>query len=318
MHILARVASDELAAEQRSAETARSRSSAPPPVVTPPSVPSVIHVPPVINVQDKDNYKDTTETTVSPIQYLEELFARYGVNLTRRQCHGRRSVTSLQSCNGMIVPHQHSIPEPSFEDVDAYDMETATAVRTGNLAKLQQLYHDKGYSLSACNRFGESLLHICCRRGHAPMVRFMTQEAKVNPRVMDDMGRTAFHDVCWSSVPNLDTMDVLLEVLPPIGLLMQDSRGHTPFDYAPRKHWGVWVQYLQQRQHIFVNWILARRERAVLMRSQQLQQQQQQLQPMMRSNNMGFASKTINGRPVGRNQVARQRVVQQTVNRVEA
>jgi Ankyrin repeats (many copies) len=310
MHILARVASEELAAEQqRSAETmAHSMMKIADPAMTKTSSSAPLVPSPV---QDND---------ISPTQYLEELFARYGINLTRRQCHGRRSITSLpKQCSGTQHPQQgSSIPEPSFEDVDAYDMETATAVRTGNLVKLKQLYHDKGYSLSACNRFGESLLHISCRRGHAAMVRFMTQECKVNPRVMDDMGRSAFHDVCWSSVPNLDTMDVLLEVgLPPIGLLMQDARGHTPFDYAPRKHWGIWLQYLQQRQGIFVNWILARKERAVTMRRQQLLQQQ--VQPrMMRNiinnnnNNERCASKAVNGRPVERSLATNPRMVSPT------
>jgi len=85
------------------------------------------------------------------------------------------------------------------------------------------------------------------------------QEAKINPRVMDDMGRTALHDCCWSTQPNLDTMDILLQVMPPVSLLMQDTRGNTPFDYAPRKHWGIWLKYLQEREHVFVNWIVSRR-----------------------------------------------------------
>lgn len=198
---------------------------------------------------------DHQDETVSPIQYLEGLFAHHGIRMTRRQC----------------VPIRDTSSRPSFEEIDAYSMETTLAVRTGDLAKLKELYHDKGYSLSACNRFGESILHISCRRGHAKMVEFMMSEAKVNPRVIDDMGRTAFHDVCWSSQPNLETMDVLLRVLPPIGLLLQDARGHTPLNYAPRKHWGVWLQYLREREDIFVNWIRTKKERAVLYKKQQQQ-----------------------------------------------
>lgn len=57
-------------------------------------------------------------------------------------------------------------------------------------------------------------------------------------------------------------MDVLLKVLPPIGLLMQDCRGHSPLQYAPRKDWGVWLEYLQEREHVFVNWIREKKARA--------------------------------------------------------
>ena len=63
-------------------------------------------------------------------------------------------------------------------------------------------------------------------------------------------------------------MDVLLRVLPPIGLLMQDCRGHSPLQYAPRKHWGIWLEYLQEREHIFVDWINEKKARAAAVRLQ--------------------------------------------------
>ncbi|CAB9499215.1 ANK [Seminavis robusta] len=220
--------------------------------------------------------EEEEELSANPIEYLEQLFAKYGINLKNRR--RKRPVMSLPADNDNDM----------FEQVDAYDMETARAVRAGDLDTLRQLYHDKGYSLSACNRFGESLLHMSCRRGHASMVRFMLVEAKVNPRVMDDFGRTAFHDVCWSSQPNLETMDVLLQVLPPIGLLMQDARGNSPLEYAPRKHWPVWLEYLQEREHIFVNWIREKRERVALTR----QHKQQEIEKLRRAANhiKGIAS----------------------------
>jgi Ankyrin repeats (many copies) len=100
----------------------------------------------------------------NPIQYLEHLFTRHGVRLSRRRFSMPKS----------------AIPRPSLEEIEAYSMETAAAVRNGDLAKLKELYYEKGFSLSACNRFGESLLHVCCRRGHAKMIEFMIQEANVS------------------------------------------------------------------------------------------------------------------------------------------
>lgn len=200
------------------------------------------------------------DTTTSPIKYLEGLFCRYGIRFSGRRCGRARN----------------AIRRPSLEEVEAYSAETALAVRQGDLPKLKNLFYEQGYSLSASNRFGESLLHICCRRGDAKTVKFMLMEAQVNPRVIDDMGRTAFHDVCWSSEPNLEAMDLLLRVLPPIGLLLQDCRGHTPLQYAQRKHWGVWLEFLQEREHVFVNWIRERKERAAALRKQAYAQAQNQ------------------------------------------
>lgn len=189
---------------------------------------------------------DDEEEATHPVQFLEKLFARHNVRLGGRRCTKKHLSVKANTSSNIV------------EDQDAYDMEVTMAVRNGNLPKLKEL-HQTGYSMDASNRFGESLLHISCRRGHTAMVKFMVQEAKINPRVMDDMGRTALHDCCWSTQPNLDTMDVLLQVMPPVSLLMQDTRGNTPFDYAPRKHWGIWLKYLQEREHVFVNWIVSRR-----------------------------------------------------------
>ena len=208
-------------------------------------------------------------TMMSPIDYLERLFARHGVRLS-----GRRSSSHQIKSNRRPCP----------TEVDAYDMETTRAVRTGDLDKLKELY-GKGYSLDASNKHGESLLHISCRRGAASIVKFMLLEAKVNPRVMDDMGRTAFHDVLWSSTPNFDTLDILLQVLPPVSLLIQDVRGHTPFHYAPRKHWGVWVDYLKEREGAFVQWISSRKQLAAAakLRQSHMLQMNRQFQPKQSS-----------------------------------
>ena len=211
---------------------------------------------------------------INPIGFLEQLFARHGVRLS-----GRRSTAHLHQ--------RQNVRQPCPTEVDAYDIETTSAVRDGNLQALREL-HLKGYSLNASNRYGESLLHMCCRRGATKIVEFMLLEAKVNPRVLDDMGRTAFHDAMWSSTPNFATMDVLLKVLPPVGLLIQDARGHTPFHYAPRKHWGLWVQYLQEREGMIVQWIVARKQLAADHKIRQSQAHHQRFlqQKLPKSNNV--------------------------------
>jgi len=59
-----------------------------------------------------------------------------------------------------------------------------------------------GTNLQCANRFGESLIHMACRRSHRDVVSFLVNEAGVSLRVRDDYGRTPFHDACWR--PELD------------------------------------------------------------------------------------------------------------------
>ena len=147
---------------------------------------------------------------------------------------------------------------------EAYDLVVVQAIRDGNIAKLQELLdHDndirhggddsnkirKSYNhLNACNRFGESLLHMACRRSDVQVVEFLVKVAKVDITVRDDFGRTILHDACWTTIPNIQVVQILLEVVSPTFLLAPDVRGHTPFHYARREHWSVWCNFLQQRQ----------------------------------------------------------------------
>lgn len=215
-------------------------------------------------------FSDSDDAMISPMEFLENLFARHGVRLS-----GRKSSSNVR--------RRQTMRRPCPTEVDAYDMDTTMAVRKGNLDQLKEL-HRRGCSLDASNRHGESLLHISCRRGSVALVKFMLLEAKVNPRVMDDMGRTAFHDALWSPTPNFDTVDVLLQVLPPVSLLIQDVRGHTPFEYAPRKHWGFWLGFLQEREGLFVQWINRRKQFAAMTKMSRLQQQQENQQRQQQEN----------------------------------
>ena len=137
--------------------------------------------------------------------------------------------------------------KPSDEAVDAYNLRAVRAIRERNVPMLRTMI-EEGTSLDACNRFGESLIHMACRRGDANVVRFLLLEARVNVAVRDDFGRTPLHDACWTSEPNFAVMDVLLEHAPTDLLLAEDVRGHTPFHYARKEHWESWVSYLKEKE----------------------------------------------------------------------
>jgi hypothetical protein len=144
----------------------------------------------------------------------------------------------------------HARPTTVDPDVlDAYDMESVTAVRNKDVTKLRELL-ENGKCLDASNRNGETLLHLACRRGDLKTVQFLLEEAHVNTDVCDDMGRTILHDLCWRTTPDLEIMEILIRTVLPSTLIAQDQRGHTPLDYARREHWGVWMTFLQDSKEL--------------------------------------------------------------------
>jgi len=131
------------------------------------------------------------------------------------------------------------------EDLDNYDMESVRAVRANDVQTLRTLLKG-GKCFQACNRNGETLLHLACRRGNMETVKFLLHEAGVPADVQDDMGRTVLHDVCWRPTPDFALMEVFLEVVSPSLLLQEDVRGHTCLDYCRKHDWGKWVTFLEQ------------------------------------------------------------------------
>ncbi|KAL7551817.1 hypothetical protein ACHAWF_015010 [Thalassiosira exigua] len=132
--------------------------------------------------------------------------------------------------------------------VAAYDADVASALRTNDLRTLRDL-RASGRRLDGCNRFGESLLHVACRRSSAEVVSFLLVEAKVSPRIKDDYGRTPLHDACWRGRPAYDVVKALLEAEPRLAGV-RDVRGHRPFEYARREHWGAWREFLGRNKDL--------------------------------------------------------------------
>jgi ankyrin repeat protein len=137
--------------------------------------------------------------------------------------------------------------KPSEEDVTAYDLETVKAIRANNLDQLRQLWCN-GKSMNACNQFGESVLHMACRRGYDKIVEFLLLEVKVRTDRCDDFGRNPFHDALWTSVPNFNVVDLLIDYADPALLLSEDVRGNTPFAYARSDHSEQWIKFLEERR----------------------------------------------------------------------
>jgi len=153
--------------------------------------------------------------------------------------------------DGLSLPSPAFFPPITEDDLAAYDSDVVAAVRENDLDQIRSL-HDSGRTLSCCNRFGESLIHMACRRGYADTVTYLLEKAHVSVRIRDDCGRTPLHDACWHRTTQYEIVDAIICVDPAL-LCISDKRGHTPFAYARREHWPVWRQFLFDR----TSWIVA-------------------------------------------------------------
>lgn len=148
--------------------------------------------------------------------------------------------------------HKSEFIQPTSEQIEAYSNSTDAfvAVRACDVEKLRQLLA-RGTQLHVCNKFGESLLHVACRRSNANVVSFLLHEANVSPRIRDDYGRTPLHDACWRGSPEYEIVEMLLQAEPRLAFV-KDVRGHRPFQYARREHWPAWKEFLGNKKDLMI------------------------------------------------------------------
>lgn len=152
------------------------------------------------------------------------------------------------TCDIELEPKKARSLENFFEKVTddqvvAYTMTVVSACRNNDLDALKKLHSDEGQTMNCCNRFGESLLTMACRRGFESIVEYLLQLSDVDIRICDDSGRTVMHDACWNPSPQLKICEWIMERDPAL-FFIADNRGCTPFQYARPEHWGIWRQFL--------------------------------------------------------------------------
>jgi hypothetical protein len=135
--------------------------------------------------------------------------------------------------------------EVTEDVVKAYEMDVIKALRENDLPTLRDFYK-AGRQLQCANKFGDSIIHTACRRGSLEIVQFLLKEAGLSCKVCCDYGRTSLHDACWTSSPNFQVIDELLDACPDL-LYTKDKRGFTPLDYARPAQYGDWCKYLAER-----------------------------------------------------------------------
>jgi hypothetical protein len=137
---------------------------------------------------------------------------------------------------------------PSQNQLDSYDVKIVTAVRDGDIASLRSLYDD-GRCMSACNKFGESIVHMACRRGRGEVLKFLLANG-ADVLLRDDYGRTPLHDACWSAEPHFEIVQMLLNQ--DLRLLrLEDARGSTALQYVREEHWPLWCAFFDSKKHLY-------------------------------------------------------------------
>ena len=195
------------------------------------------------------------EENLCPYSFIESL-----LNDTRSSSGGcsteeEEGLSSSSNSSRSLLFRQQPLTDDDFspptpEMIDAYSNDALSAVRSSDVNSLRQL-RSAGHSLECCNRFGESLLHVACRRSNAEIVSFLLNEAKVSPCIRDDYGRTPLHDACWRGNPEYEIVELLLSVEPRLAFV-KDVRGHRPFQYARREHWSCWRNFIDEKRELIL------------------------------------------------------------------
>lgn len=171
--------------------------------------------------------------------------------------------TAMEGCSESPIIDVLPFPHPTSEDLDIHQKHSQTLynfVRKGTdlegfkqyVREVQREYKKtEAQPFRCCNKFGESLLHLACRRGRTEIARFLIEELTMNPRqslaIRDDCFKTPLHDACWTPTPNFELVELILKHAPE-QILMEDIRGNTPFDYVRREDYELWLKFLWDRK----------------------------------------------------------------------
>jgi Ankyrin repeats (3 copies) len=135
--------------------------------------------------------------------------------------------------------------KPTDYQQASYHVNLVKLVRNHQVEEFRNIV-SSGISPNPCNAYGESLLHMVCRRGDADLLRIMLDVGSC-VQVADDYGRTPLHDACWAATPSFETVELIASR--DITLFhMTDSRGAVPLSYVRREHWPEWIEFLESKK----------------------------------------------------------------------
>jgi hypothetical protein len=130
----------------------------------------------------------------------------------------------------------------------SYGLHLVQAIRASDTSFISK-FLKCGVSSNPCNMFGESIVHMVCRRGNFNLLKTFI-DGGCSVQVSDDFGRTPLHDACWTSEPCFKSVELVLDK--DIRLFnIRDCRGFTPLNYVKRENWSKWIEFFNSKKHIY-------------------------------------------------------------------
>lgn len=174
------------------------------------------------------------EKPLTPVSNTPVTLQSYFDNLLKSRGYSTSNYCSLE--NGYSS-------KPSQLQMASHGLKVIQGVRKSDAALLKRLL-DAGLSPNPCNKFGESIIHMICRRGDLELLKLFLKYGTCL-QVCDDFGRTPLHDACWTSKPNFEIIDIILTKDRRL-MNIVDCRGSSPLSYVKREHWNDWVQFFDR------------------------------------------------------------------------
>ena len=168
---------------------------------------------------------------MSPQKFLDDLLSSRGYSTDRYTATERRYKT-----------------KPSQLQLVSYGTDILDAIRKTNVSRLSALLRS-GVSPNPCNKFGECILSMSCKRSTPDLVRAQI-EAGASVRVADDFGRTPLHHAAWAGTPNFDIVGMLLDKDKSM-LRVKDRGGRTPLEYLIPAKWEAWTNFLIRWKEVY-------------------------------------------------------------------
>lgn len=134
--------------------------------------------------------------------------------------------------------------KPTALQKASYGVKLIEAIRRSDEVLLKKMLQ-AGISPNPCNAFGESAVHMVCRRGDYKLLKLFKDHG-CSLQVTDDFGRTPLHDACWTTEPPFQIVDMILTADRRL-LHLVDCRGSSPLSYVGRDNWAKWIEFFQSR-----------------------------------------------------------------------
>ena len=181
-----------------------------------------LYRPRIITVGGKEPEYVSPQNDLNPQEWLDRRFEERGYsteNFSSLECAYYNKPTEFQQAS--------------------YGLKVVNMCRTNDVEGLAEIM-ECGLSYNPCNQFGESLIHMACRRGNYPMLKYLVDRG-CSVQICDDFGRTPLHDACWTSEPNFKIVELILDTDTRL-LHIVDCRGATPLAYVKRENWQKWKE----------------------------------------------------------------------------